>query len=156
MPTHASPIASFLPALVSAAAELPWIPTDTPGKSFKLLRLLDQGGFVELLRMEPGTVMPLHRHLGPVHALNLSGERTLCTGEVIGAGDYVFEPAGNVDWWKVTGNETLVCFVLVMGDVEYLHADGTLRQRITSAWLHQAYERHCAAQGMPVRDLWVA
>ena len=43
--------------------------------------------------MQPGAIMPLHRHTGEIHAYNLAGTRTLCTGEVIGPGDYVFEPA---------------------------------------------------------------
>ena len=43
-----------------------------------------------------------------IHAYNLAGTRTLCTGEVIGPGDYVFEPSGNTDWWRVTGEEDIV------------------------------------------------
>jgi quercetin dioxygenase-like cupin family protein len=48
-------------------------------------------GFVELLRFEPRSFSPLHRHTGEVHAFNLEGSRKLCTGELIGPGDYVYE-----------------------------------------------------------------
>lgn len=67
----------YLPARFSTTA-LPWIPSGTPGKSAKPMRFLPGGsGFVELLRMEPGVVMPLHRHTGEIHAYNLSGSRQL-------------------------------------------------------------------------------
>ena len=59
-----SALQQYLPARFSTTAHLPWIPSTTPGKSAKPLRFLPGGsGFVELLRMEPGVVMPLHRVL---------------------------------------------------------------------------------------------
>jgi 2,4'-dihydroxyacetophenone dioxygenase len=121
---------SFLPGRCSTSAELPWIPSGTPGKSAKPLRFLRNGsGFVELLRMEPGTLMPLHRHSGEIHAYNLSGSRQLCTGEVIGPGDYVYEPPGNIDWWKVIGDETMLALVVVMGDVAWPSTTATALNR---------------------------
>lgn len=152
MTATTSHLTQFLPSGSVPAAELPWIPSDTPGKSAKPLRFLDNNsGFVELLRMEPGCIMPLHRHGGEVHAYNLSGERELCTGERIGAGDYVFEPAGNVDWWRVVGNETMIALVVVIGRVEYLHADGRVLQTIDARSQRAEYERYCQMNGMPIR-----
>lgn len=145
---------SFLPARCSTSAELPWIPSGTPGKSAKPLRFLRNGsGFVELLRMEPGTLMPLHRHSGEIHAYNLSGSRQLCTGEVIGPGDYVFEPPGNIDWWKVIGDETMLALVVVMGDVAFLGPGDTVRARVDAATQLAEYHRHCIEQGLPARDI---
>jgi quercetin dioxygenase-like cupin family protein len=69
--------------------------------------------------MVPGAVMPLHRHTGEIHAYNLTGSRQLCTGEVIGPGDYVYEPPGNVDWWKIVGDEPMVALVVIMDTVEF-------------------------------------
>lgn len=81
------------------------MPTSTPDKSSSPLRFFaDDRGFVELPRMEPGVVMPLHRHTGEIHAYNLGGTRKLCTGELIGPGDYVYEPPGNEDWWKIAAS----------------------------------------------------
>lgn len=101
----------YLPARFATADATPWIPSSTPGKSARPLRFLaGNRGFVELLRMEPGVVMPLHRHSGEIHAFNLSGRRKLCTGEVVGPGDYVYEPPGNVDWWKIIGDEGWWCW----------------------------------------------
>ncbi len=87
-----------IPSRAVATADLPWVPASEPGKWAKPLRFLGDRGFVELLRMSPGTVMPLHRHTGEVHVHQLTGQRQLCTGEIFGPGDYVHEPAGHVDW----------------------------------------------------------
>ena len=145
---------SFLPARCSTTADLPWIPSGTPGKSAKPLRFLRNGsGFVELLRMEPGTLMPLHRHSGEIHAYNLSGSRQLCTGEVIGPGDYVYEPPGNTDWWKVVGDATMVALVVVMGEVEFLGPGDTVLARVDAATQLADYHRHCIDRGWPVRDI---
>lgn len=145
---------AYLPARYGAHAELPWIPSATPGKSSKPLRFFaDERGFVELLRMAPGVTMPLHRHTGEIHAYNLSGSRRLCTGEVIGPGDYVYEPPGNTDWWQVVGEEPLVALVVVMGAVEFLDADGAVCARASATTQLAEYQRHCRELGLPVRNL---
>ena len=96
-PTDPMGMTSFLPARAIGHGTVPWVPL-SPGKSFKPLRFLhDDRGFVELLRLDPGEEIALHRHTGEVHALNLEGSRQLSSGEIIGPGDYVYEPAGNVD-----------------------------------------------------------
>jgi len=143
----------LLPTRIVGSDDLPWIPAATPGKWAKPLRFLGESGFVELLRMTPGTVMPLHRHTGEVHVHQLSGQRQLNTGEIIGPGDYVFEPAGHVDWWKVVGEEDMVAFAVVMGDVEFLGPGGEVRGRANAATQRSEYERHCAEHGLELRDL---
>lgn len=144
----------YLPARFAVTAEVPWIPSATPGKSARPLRFLaGNRGFVELLRMEPGVVMPMHRHAGEIHAYNISGSRRLCTGEVIGPGDYVYEPSGNADWWKIVGDETMVALVVVMGRVEFLAPDGSVRACVTADTQWSEYERYCREQGLPVMDL---
>lgn len=154
MPDVVDPLRSFLPARISASADSPWVPSVTPGKSARLLRLLpDDEGFVELLRMEPGVTMPLHRHTGEIHAYNLSGSRELCTGEVIGPGDYVYEPPGNTDWWRIVGAETMVALVVVRGKVEFLAADGSVRYTANAATQRAELERYCSDQGLPMPDL---
>lgn len=94
----------------------------SPGFSLKLLRgQRDEDTRALLLRLEPGTVVGLHRHEGEVHAWNLEGSRELLdTGEVVGPGGYVYEPAGNVDRWMAVGDRPCVVFVTVRGAIEYL------------------------------------
>lgn len=157
MPSSTEPVLmsrSFLPARFTTEDATPWVPSGVPGKSSRPLRFLaGDRGFVELLHMEPGVVMPLHRHTGEIHAFNLRGSRLLCTGERIDAGGYVYEPAGQTDWWKVVGDEPLLALVVVMGEVEFLDADGAVRSRASAATQRAEYERHCRALGRAMADL---
>lgn len=130
-----------------------WIP-EGPGKWSRPLRFLhDDRGWVELMKLDPGARLGLHRHTGEVHAFNLRGERRLCSGETVHQGDYVHESAGNVDWWQATGDVPLVLFVVVMGAVEYLGRDGSVRQRITTHDRIADYLRHCRETGIVPLDL---
>jgi 2,4'-dihydroxyacetophenone dioxygenase len=149
---ESSPFA-FLPARMLAQADAPWVPLSA-GRSFKPLRFLgDNRGFVELLRLESGSAIPLHRHSGDVHAFNLEGTRELCSGERVGPGDYVYEPAGSVDSWRVVGNVAAVVLVVVMGAVEYLDAHGAVTARCTAETLFDLYLAHCAASAIEPLDL---
>jgi quercetin dioxygenase-like cupin family protein len=144
----------FQPARIAIRAAAPWVPSPTPGKSSMPLRFLrHERGFVELLRMEPGVVMPLHRHKGETHAYNLAGSRRLCTGELIGPGDYVYEPPGNLDTWQVVGDEPLIALVVVMGEVENLAPDGTVLGRACASTRLEEYEHWCREHGVPTLDL---
>jgi 2,4'-dihydroxyacetophenone dioxygenase len=144
----------FLPARFAISGRLPWIPASTPGKWSKPLRFFaDDRGFVELLKMNPGVAMPLHRHSGEIHAWNLSGSRQLCTGEIIGPGDYVYEPPGNTDWWQIVGDEPMTAFIVVMGTVEFIGPGGALRSRASAATQRADYERYCRENGIEPLDL---
>jgi 2,4'-dihydroxyacetophenone dioxygenase len=141
------------PALQTRVADLPWTPL-VAGLSFKPLRFFaDDRGYAALLRLEPGTVIPLHRHTGEIHAINLQGSRELASGELVGPGDYVFEPAGNVDAWAAVGDTHLVVMIVVTGAVEYLAPDGGVLMRSTAATLEAIYRAHCASLCAPAQDL---
>ena len=130
-----------------------WIPEGEGKWSLPIAFLPDGAGWVELMRLAPGVRLGLHRHTGEVHALNLQGERRLNDGRVVRAGDYIHEPAGNVDWWEATGEEELLVHVVVKGEVEYLGAHRSVLQRITTADRIEDYRRHCAAVGVQPREL---
>jgi 2,4'-dihydroxyacetophenone dioxygenase len=131
----------------------PWI-AEGPGKWSRPLRFLaGDRGWAELMRLETGVKLGLHRHTGEVHAYNLEGQRRLCTGEVLGPGDYVHESAGNVDWWEAVGERPLVVLVVVMGAVEYLGPHGAVERRITTADRIADYRRWCQATGTEPREL---
>ena len=130
-----------------------WIPEGEGKWSLPIQFLPDGSGWVELMRLTPGTRLGLHRHTGEVHALTLVGERRLNDGRMVRAGDYIYEPAGNVDWWEATGDEELLVHVVVKGEVEYLGAHHRVLQRIDAAHRIDAYHRHCAAIGAVPRDL---
>ena len=130
-----------------------WIPEGDGKASLPLQFLPDGAGWVELMRLEPGVRIGLHRHSGEVHALNLQGTRRLSDGRTIGPGDYVFEPTDNVDWWQAVGDEPLIVHVVVKGHVEYVKADGSVTRRITTADRIVDYEKHCEAAGVSARNL---
>lgn len=147
-------IAMKLASLPIDTTELPWIPLG-PGESFKPLRLLDgDRGRALLLRLDPGTVVPLHRHLGEVHAYNLAGRRKLLeTGRVVGPGGYVYEPTGNIDSWMAVGDEPVVVHITAFGDMEYLGERGEVLRRDGARSLREIYLRHCADNGCAPLDL---
>lgn len=144
---------TIFPARYLEQDAIPWVPL-SGGKSFKPLRFLSGNrGFVELLRLEPGESIPLHRHTGEVHAFNLEGSRQLGTGEVIGPGDYVYEPTGNTDSWKVVGDVPLIVMIVAMGAVEYLGPNNAVTARYTADVLLDCYREYCAANNITPIDL---
>jgi 2,4'-dihydroxyacetophenone dioxygenase len=128
---------------------IPWIPLG-PGEAFKPLRFLaNDRGRVLLLRVDPGTVIPRHRHLGEVHGFNISGSRQLLdTGEIVGPGAYVYEPAGNVDSWMGVGDEPVIVHITSFGAMEYIGDDGEVLRRDSASSLHQTYLRYCEEHGL--------
>jgi 2,4'-dihydroxyacetophenone dioxygenase len=133
------------------SADTFWIPEGAGKWSRPLGFLPGESGWVELMRLDPGVRLGLHRHSGVVHAWNVQGSRRLCTGEEIAPGGYVHEPAGNVDWWESIGDEPLVVFVVVMGAVEYLDEDGRVLERIATSDRIADYRRWCDAHGVEPR-----
>jgi quercetin dioxygenase-like cupin family protein len=133
---------------------IPWIPLG-PGEAFKPLRFLSGGrGRVLLLRLDPGTVVPLHHHLGEVHAFNISGRRKLLeSGDIVGPGGYVYEPAGNVDSWMAIGDEPAVVHITAYGAMEYLAENGEVLRRDSPSSLRETYLRFCAENGIEPLDL---
>lgn len=80
-----------------ATAEMPWRPfPEAPGVSFRVLKTHRPGtGVTLMLRFEPGTSYPAHRHPGGEEYYVLEGE--LRDGaEHYGAGTYVWHPPGSV------------------------------------------------------------
>jgi quercetin dioxygenase-like cupin family protein len=133
---------SFSPEIDS----LPWQPV-SPGFTVKLIRgsKTDDDTRVQLLRLEPGTVIPRHRHSGEIHAVNLAGSRKLLdTGEVIGPGGYVYEPPGNIDSWMAVGDIPLIIFLTARGSIEYLDEQGQVTKRSTTTSVTEGYERFVA------------
>jgi len=135
---------AMLPSPIADADALPWVQL-APGFSFKVLRApSDDETWVELLRLEPGTVIPRHRHTGEVHAFTLAGHRELIeTGTIVGPGSYVFEPPGNVDSWRAVGSQPLIIVVGIRGAIEYLDDADAVIRRSTATTAAERYRRGC-------------
>lgn len=125
-----------------------WVPEGDGKWALPIAFLPDASGWVELMRLKPGVRLRLHRHTGEVHALNLKGTRRLNDGRLVHAGDYIHEPEGNVDWWEAVGDEDLVVYVVVKGEVQYLGPHHTVLSHVTTASRREDYARHCAALGV--------
>lgn len=149
-----SPLPLHFASIALDTQTIPWIPLG-PGESFKPLRFFpNDRGRVLLLKLNPGTVIPRHRHLGEVHAFNLSGSRKLLeSGEVVGPGTFVFEPAGNVDSWMAIGDEAVIVHITSFGAMEYLADDDQVLRRDTAASLREIYLRYCRDTGLTPREL---
>ena len=127
--------------------DMPWIPTG-PGKSFRPLRF-GPNGWLELMRVEPGGVVALHRHTGPVHAFNLAGtRRILGSGELVGQGDQVYEPGGMIDGWEAIGGEPCVIHFNIVGAVEYIGSDGEVTAIADYASQLAVYLAWCRQHGV--------
>jgi 2,4'-dihydroxyacetophenone dioxygenase len=129
------------------AETLPWQPLK-PGFSMKLLYADSETDVrIQLLRLEPGTVIERHRHGGSVHAYNLSGQRMLLdTRELVGPGGYVHEPPGNVDSWMAVGDEPVIVFVTVQGAISYIDDRGEVRSTNTTREIADRYQRFVTQQ----------
>jgi ketosteroid isomerase-like protein len=131
-----------LPTLDTNA--LPWVPTG-PGKAFKPLRFWP-GGWSELMRLEPGAGVALHRHTGIVDAIVLQGERRTAGGEVLGAGAYQHEPAGTVDAWAAQGEQACIVHLRIEGEIQYLGPSGDVAEVVDATTQARTYAQWCAAR----------
>jgi len=127
---------------------MPWVPAG-PGLSFKPLRFFpDNAGWAQLLRVEPGTVIPRHRHTGEVHVFNLAGHRLLIeSNTTVGPGAYVHEAVGDVDSWQAVSAKPCLLYVEVHGAVEYLRPDGSVEVVVDGDLQRKLYEGCCRANG---------
>ena len=136
------------PAFPLDTGQMDWIPTG-PGKSFRPLRF-EPGGWSELMRLEPGSVVALHRHTGEVHAYGLSGTRQILgTSETAGPGSYVYEPAGTVDAWQAVGDHPCVLHLKITGAIQYIGADGQVTEIADATSQRSAYLAWCARRDVP-------
>jgi 2,4'-dihydroxyacetophenone dioxygenase len=126
---------------------MPWIATG-PGKAFRPLRFTADG-WSELMRLEPGSAVALHRHTGSVHAFNLSGTREILgTGEQVRPGNYVYEPAGTIDGWRAVGDEPCIIHIKVSGVIEYLGDDGEVTETVSAETQRAVYLAWCQEHGV--------
>jgi quercetin dioxygenase-like cupin family protein len=101
------------------------------------------------MRLEPGSVVALHRHTGELHAFTITGTREILgTGELVGAGNYVYEPAGTVDTWGATQDGPCVVHLKVSGAIEYLGPDGEITGTVSAATQRAIYLDWCQREGV--------
>ena len=88
--------------------------------------------------------LPMHRHTGEVHAFNLAGTREIFgTGERVGPGNYVYEPACTIDGWAAIGVEPCVVHIKVTGTIEYLGENGQVIESVNADTQRALYLAWC-------------
>lgn len=127
------------------------------GTHLQLLQVdIEQGLWVIRTRFEPGTVVPTHRHTGPVYAFTISGAwKYLESPEVNTAGSFLFEPAGSQHTLVVPEeNEGLTdAWFAIYGANLNLDADGQVTQVLDAGAVRDGYLLLCEAQGFGRPDV---
>lgn len=138
---------TFEPARPIDTDSMPWIPTG-PGKSFRPLRFA-AGSWSELMRLEPGSAVAVHRHTGEVHAFNLTGpgrSSALASGSVQAATS-TSRQAPSTDG-RPSGDEPCVVHIKVTGAIEYLGENGQVIESITADTQRAVYLNWCREHGV--------
>ncbi len=127
--------------------ELPWNPWVMPGVSYKLLSVNNRtGGFTCLLKVEPGTVAPIHQHLGAIELLVLSGDIYYDPAAKGAAGDYMYEPAGDVH--APASDAGCVLFCVFEGPIAGLDDHGNVALIVTNKLMAAMAGEHGVATGV--------
>jgi 2,4'-dihydroxyacetophenone dioxygenase len=131
--------------------EIPWIP-QADGVWFRPLRISPElGSWTNLLRVTRKGTVSLHRHLGPVEAWVLAGQwRYLEHDWTASAGDYVYEPAGDIHTLTVTGDEEMITLFNIHGPYEFIGPDGEVESVESADVKLKRYVDYCQAHGITV------
>jgi hypothetical protein len=135
--------------------EIPWVP-QADGVWFRPLRISpSMGTWTNLLRVTRRGTISLHRHLGPVEAWVLAGQWRYLEHEwTANAGDYVYEPAGDVHTLTALGDgEEMITLFNIGGPLEYIGEDGEIVSVETADTKLKRYVDYCEAHGLAVAPI---
>jgi hypothetical protein len=140
-----------LPAL--PADERQWVPLND-GVWFHPLQLdITRGSWTNLLKVVPHGRLACHAHPNPVHAYTLQGSWGYLEHDwAAHAGDYVYEPPGEVHT-LVVGAEGMITIFNTTGSVIYVDPDGTPTGYDTVHTRIDAARRHYRAVGLDTAHL---
>ena len=103
-------------AVVVRTERLPWMPWAAPGTYCKVLHMdMSHAKTTVLIKVDPGTTLGVHKHLGDAEAYMLDGDFTYEHGSA-GAGDYLCEKGG-IRHIPVTGDRGLRLFGVNYGSL---------------------------------------
>jgi putative transcriptional regulator len=81
--------------------------------------ILAVNGIAGFVRVEPGTVFPRHKHLGPEHVLVLQGGFRDEDGSDVVAGQDSYQPAGSNHEFVAHEGEPLIYLAVIRGQVDF-------------------------------------
>ncbi|MEM9386020.1 MAG: 2,4'-dihydroxyacetophenone dioxygenase family protein [Pseudomonadota bacterium] len=91
-------------------AQIPYRPWVMEGVEYKLMSVDKRsGGFTCMLRVAAEVKAPVHHHMGGIEVFVVSGDICYTPEDMGGAGDYIFEPAGDIHEPKSPNGCELFC-----------------------------------------------
>ena len=149
-------IAEIPTAIHRGDDELPWVDIGD-GSYLKVIQVREaEGLWVIRNRFAPGTVVPTHKHTGPVFAFTVSGAWKYRESDFVNrAGSFLYEPAGSVHTLTVPDDnteETDVWFAIYGANLN-LDADGNVESVYDARFILDSYYLLCEAQGLPRPDV---
>ena len=137
--------------------DLPWVPfapynDDVLLKYFRIDPV--RGEILVSMRFPPGIELPTHYHTGIVIGHTMRGAwRYIEHDWVSEAGDTVYETAASSHTPQSVGDEDAEVFFLIVGELEFVDADGNILARENWKTSMKRYHDYCEANGIEPHDL---
>jgi 2,4'-dihydroxyacetophenone dioxygenase len=126
------------------AKQLPWTPWAMPGTYFKLLHIDDTKALsIILLKVDPGTVADVHRHIGDACAYLLDGGFGYEHGEVF-EGDFICE-SGGITHTPITREDGALMLGFMFEGLGGVDAEGNLAGVLDNDWHYNTAKANGAA-----------
>ncbi len=125
--------------------QIPWKPWVMDGVEYKLLATDPKtNGFTCLLRVEGGTVAPVHHHLGAIEVYVVSGEIYYEEADIGRQDDYIYEPAGDIH--RPVSPDGCILFCVFHGPIAGLDDDGNTIGVVDGKMMRNMAEEHGTAR----------
>ncbi len=136
---------------------LPWMPFAPYSDEFQLKLIKADaitGQWTTLLKIPPGSVLPMHHHAGTVMVWTIAGKwRYLEHDWVATPGSFVFETAGSRHTPAAVGDDEVVTLNIVMGDWNLMSPEGAVLAIENWKSMVERYLNFCKAKGMTPVDV---
>lgn len=126
---------------------IPWRPYAMEGVEYKLLSVNSRtGGFTCMLKVLPGVEAPIHQHIGAIEVMVMEGDVYYEEADIGVAGNYMFEPAGDIH--QPRSKNGCVLFCVFDGPIAGLAPDGSIAGIIDYKMMLEMAERDGVADGV--------
>lgn len=124
--------------------EVPWKPWVMEGVEYKLWRVdTMNNGFTISLKVAPGTIAPVHHHLGAIDVYVISGSIYYEKSDIGYAGDIMLEPAGDIH--RPVSDEGCELFCVFYGPIAGYDEDGNMAGIVDGVMMRALAEEHGVA-----------
>ena len=136
---------------------MPWMPF-APYSDVFMIKLIKvnpiSGEWITLLKIPPGSVMPLHHHAGTVMVWTIQGQwRYLEHDWVATPGSFVYETAGTRHTPASVGEDDVITLNIVQGDWNLMSPEGAVLAIENWKSMMERYLNFCKSKGMTPVDV---